>query len=213
MASQFLLLGLIAISCSIALASDPSALQDFCVEEPSPMKPTVNGLVCKDPKTVEANDFFFSGLNISGNTSNQLGFQATPAIIPGLNTLGISIIRFDYAPMGVSPPHTHPRATEIMTVLEGSLEVGFVTSSPENRLFSKELNKGDVFVFPVGLIHFHRNIGHGNAISIAALSSQNPGFIAIANSVFGSTPPISTDILTKAFQVDKGTVDRIVSQF
>jgi quercetin dioxygenase-like cupin family protein len=212
MASQFLLLGLLAITCSIALASDPSALQDFCVAEPN-LNVKVNGVVCKDPKYVQTNDFFSSGLNIPGNTSNQLGFQATPAIIPGLNTLGISIIRFDYAPMGVSPPHTHPRATEIMTVLEGSLEVGFVTSSPENRLFSKELNKGDVFVFPVGLIHFHRTIGHGNAVSIAALSSQNPGFIAIANSVFGSTPPISTDILTKAFQVDKGTVDRIVSQF
>jgi quercetin dioxygenase-like cupin family protein len=210
MASQFLLLGLLAITYSIAVASDPSALQDFCVAEPSIQ---LNGVACKDPKMVQTNDFFSSGLNIPGNTSNQLGFQATPAMIPGLNTLGISIIRFDYAPMGVSPPHTHPRGTEIMTVLEGSLEVGFVTSSPENRLFSKELNKGDVFVFPVGLIHFHRNIGHGNAVSIAALSSQNPGFIAIANSVFGSTPPISTDVLTKAFQVDKGTVARIVSQF
>jgi quercetin dioxygenase-like cupin family protein len=212
MASQFLLLGLLAITCSIALASDPSALQDFCVAEPN-LNVKVNGVVCKDPKYVQTNDFFSSGLNIPGNTSNQLGFQATPAMIPGLNTLGISIIRFDYAPMGVSPPHTHPRGTEIMTVLEGSLEVGFVTSSPENRLFSKVLNKGDVFVFPVGLIHFQRNIGHGNAVSIAALSSQNPGFIAIANSVFGSTPPISTDVLTKAFQVDKGTVARIVSQF
>lgn len=173
----------------------------------------VNGLVCKDPKLVQANDFFFSGLNIPGNTSNQLGSQVTPAMIAGLNTLGISIVRIDYAPMGVIPPHTHPRASEILTVLEGSLEVGFVTSNPGNRLISKVLRKGDVFVFPVGLIHFQRNIGHGNAVSISALSSQNPGVITIANAVFGSTPPISADILAKAFQVDKGIVAHIELQF
>ncbi|KAK9267364.1 hypothetical protein L1049_009789 [Liquidambar formosana] len=215
MASQFLLLGLLAITCSIVLASDPSPLQDFCVADPkSPV--LVNGFVCKDPKLVQANDFFFSGLNIPGNTSNPLGSQvtlATVAQIPGLNTLGISMVRIDYAPMGVIPPHTHPRGSEILTVIEGSLEVGFVTSNPGNRLISKVLHKGDVFVFPVGLIHFERNVGYGNAVAIAALSGQNPGILTIANAVFGSTPPISADVLAKAFQVDKGIVARLESQF
>ena len=76
--------------------------------------------------------------------------------IPGLNTMGISLARIDYAPSGENPPHTHPRATEILTVLEGKLYVGFVTSNP-NQLFTKELNEGDVFVFPEGLIHFQFN--------------------------------------------------------
>ncbi|KAJ1394400.1 RmlC-like cupin domain superfamily [Sesbania bispinosa] len=59
--------------------------------------------------------------------------------------------------MGINPPHTHfhlyPRATEILTVLDGTLEVGFITSNPENCHFRKVLQKGDVFVFPIGLIH------------------------------------------------------------
>ena len=49
------------------------------------------------------------------------------------------------------------------------------------------LNKGDVFVFPVGLIHFQFNPNpYKSAVAIAALSSQNPGAITIATAVFGS---------------------------
>ncbi|KAJ9691254.1 hypothetical protein PVL29_013433 [Vitis rotundifolia] len=121
--------------------------------------------------------------------------------------------RIDYAPKGINPPHTHPRASEILTVLDGSLEVGFVTSNPENLLITKVLQKGDVFVFPVNLIHFQRNVGQGNAIAIAALSSQNPGVITIANAVFGSKPDISADILSKAFQIDQNIIYQIQSKF
>lgn len=215
MASRFLLLAFLAITSSIALASDSSSLQDFCVADLKAAVP-VNGVVCKDPKIVEANDFFFSGLHLAGNTSNPAGSRVTPvnvAQIPGLNTFGISIVRIDYAPWGINAPHTHPRATEVLTVLEGSLQVGFVTSNPENRLISKVLQKGDVFVFPVGLAHFQHNVGYGNAVAIAALSSQNPGVISIANAVFGSKPDISADVLAKAFQVDKNTVYNFQSKF
>ena len=175
----------------------------------------MNGLVCKDPKLAAADDFFFSGLDKPGNTSNPLGSKVTlvnAANITGLNTLGISLARIDFAPYGLNPPHTHPRATEILTVIEGSLYVGFVTSNP-NKLFTKVLQKGDVFVFPQGLIHFQFNSGHVNAIAIAGLSSQNPGVITIANAVFGSNPPISDYVLAKAFQVDKKTVDWLQAQF
>ncbi|KAF9603838.1 hypothetical protein IFM89_038021 [Coptis chinensis] len=117
----------------------------------------VNGKFCKDPKLATANDFFFSGLHMPGNTSNQLGSAITPANvaqIPGLNTLGISLARVDFAPYGLTSPHTHPRATEIVVVVEGTLYVGFVTSNPDNRFITKVLYQGDVFVIPVGLIHF-----------------------------------------------------------
>jgi len=165
---------------------------------------------------VDANDFSSSGLHIAGNTSNPAGSMVTPmtaAQIPGLNSLGISLVRIDYAPGGINPPHTHPRATEILTVLEGSLEVGFVTSNPQNRLITKVLQKGDVFVFPIGLIHYQRNFGNGNAIAIAALSSQNPGVIIVANTVFGSKPHIPSDVLVKAFQVDNNVINYIKSKF
>ena len=136
-----------------------------------------------------------------------------PIGLPGLNSLDISLVRIDYAPWGINPPHTHPRAIEILTVLEGSLEVGFVTSNPQNRLITKVLQKGDVFEFPIGLIHYQRNFGNGSAIAIAALSNQNPGVITIANAVFGFKPHISSDILVKAFQVDNNVINYIQSKF
>ncbi|KAG8385193.1 hypothetical protein BUALT_Bualt03G0016400 [Buddleja alternifolia] len=206
----------VAITWStIAVAYEPSPLQDFCVADfNSPV--TVNGFSCLDPKQVTADHFLIKGLNIPGNTSNPLGsFVNRPTVleIPGLNTLGISTVRVDYAPRGVVPPHLHPRAAEVLTVLEGTVLVGFVTSDPENRLISKILHKGDVFAFPFGLIHFQQNIGKQNAVTIAFLSSQNPGVIAIANSVFGSNPLINDDVLAKAFQVDKSVIRKLQAPY
>ncbi|CDP22064.1 unnamed protein product [Coffea canephora] len=212
---------ILALVFTIVHASDPSPLQDFCVAVPDANAGVfVNGKICKDPKLVEAKDFFFPGLKEPGSTSNPLGSNVTAVNvnqIPGLNTLGVSLARIDFAPYGLNPPHTHPRATEILVVLEGTLLVGFVTSNPgmnmKNKLFTKVLNPGDVFVFPEGLIHFQFNKGHSSAVAFAGLSSQNPGVITIANAVFGSKPPISRDVLTKAFQVDKNVVKYLQSQF
>ena len=176
----------------------------------------VNGKFCKDPNLTLAEDFFYQGLKNPGDTQNLLGSNVTLVTIeqfPGLNTLGISIVRIDYAPYGVNPPHIHPRAAEIFTVLEGTLLAGFVTSNPKHRFFSKVLNKGDVFAFPQGLMHFQYNIGHTNAVGIAALSSQFPGVITIATTTFGSNPPINPDILAKSFQLDTEVVQYLQARF
>ncbi|GAV69743.1 Cupin_1 domain-containing protein [Cephalotus follicularis] len=214
----FAALVILALAFSCGNASDPSSLQDFCVGLNDTKDGVfVNGEFCKDPKLAKADDFFFTGLNKVGNTSNAEGSAVNLVNfqnLPGLNTLGISIARIDFAPNGgLNPPHTHPRASEILVVLEGTLFVGFVTSNPDNRLITKVLNVGDIFVFPVGLIHFQLNIGKTPAVSISGLSSQNPGVITIANAVFGSNPPIGLDVLTKAFQTDANVIKELQSKF
>ena len=207
---------LLALVSSQAFASDPSPLQDFCVADNSSAV-FVNGLVCKNPADAKPEDFFFQGLDKAGDTSKNPGSSVNLVNVQklaGLNTLGISIARIDFAPNnGLNPPHTHPRATEVLTVIEGTLYVGFVTSFPEFKLFSKVLNKGDVFVFPEGLIHFQFNTGAVPAVAISGLSSQNPGVIPIAKAVFGSNLPISDEVLAKAFKLDKNTVDWLQAQF
>ena len=70
-----------------------------------------------------------------------------------------------------------------------------------------------MFVFPIGLVYFQQNVGDYKAIAIAALSSQNPGVVTIANAVFGSNPDIDADVLAKAFQLDKGVVQYLQSKF
>ncbi|XP_073057117.1 putative germin-like protein 2-1 [Primulina eburnea] len=190
---------------------EPSPLQDFCVADFNGTV-RVNGFACLDPKQVTTDHFLFRGIHILGNTSNPLGSfvnRLTVFQIPGLNTLGISTVRVDYAPGGVVPPHQHPRASEILTVLEGTVFVGFVTSDPENRFISKTLHKRHVFVFPFGLVHFQQNVGQGNAVTMAFLSSQNLGVIAIANTVFGSKPAFNDQLLATAFRVDKSTIHQL----
>ncbi|KAI7728421.1 hypothetical protein M8C21_000905 [Ambrosia artemisiifolia] len=210
------LLTLLALAfCCLAFAFEPKPLQDFCVSDPN-SSVFINGMACKNPMQIQANDFYFRGLHLKGNTSNPFGLMVQPvtvAQLPGLNTLGISMIRIDYAPWGINPPHTHPRATEIITVIEGTLQVGFITSYPEYRLITKVLYQGDVFVFPVGLVHFQQNVANKSAVVIGALSSQNPGAIMVGNAVFGSKPTISSEILAKAFQVDKKVVDLLKAKF
>ncbi|PKI46992.1 hypothetical protein CRG98_032617 [Punica granatum] len=185
-----LLVSALAISSSFAF--DPSQLQDICVAVDEPKNAVfVNGKFCKNPNLTVADDFLFRGINIPRNTNNSVGSIVTMVAVdqlPGLNTLGISLARIDYAPSGLNPPHIHPRATEVIMCVQGELYVGFVLSNQlGNRLTA--------------------------AVAISSLSSQNPGVITIANAVFGSKPPINSKVLTKAFQVDKKIIDYLQSQF
>ncbi|KAG6594417.1 Germin-like protein 8-2, partial [Cucurbita argyrosperma subsp. sororia] len=186
MASKILLsLAIFAAACSsIALASDPSPLQDFCVADTeNPVK--VNGFVCKDPMQVNADDFFRQWAANSGRNKEGRRLWC----------------------------ETNQRQQPTWTQHSRNLN-GFVSSNQDgNRLFSKVLYKGDVFVFPEGMVHFQQNVGYENAVAIAALSSQNPGVITIGDTVFGSEPAISIDILAKAFQTHAHIIAAIQAKF
>ncbi|KAJ7977787.1 Germin-like protein 1 [Quillaja saponaria] len=209
--SLSLLVVTLALFSAIATA-DPEPLQDVCVADLTSVV-KVNGFPCKDAAKVNATDFFFDGLAKPGATNNTFGSLVTAANvqrIPGLNTLGVSLSRIDYAPGGLNPPHTHPRATEIVFVLEGQLDVGFITTA--NVLISKTIKTGEVFAFPKGLVHFQKNNGKVPAAVIAAFNSQLPGTQSIATTLFAATPPVPDNVLTKAFQVGTKEVEKIKSR-
>ncbi|KAB1996359.1 hypothetical protein ES319_D13G225700v1 [Gossypium barbadense] len=198
--------GLFAFACSSASAYDPSPLQDFCVA----VKDFKNGDWAEQhyvsiPKACSYRRFLFRPKQ-AGNTSNPDGSNVTMINVDqilGLNTLSISLVRIGYAPYGVNPPppHTHPRGSEILLVVEGTLYVGFVMANPTHCLFTKILNPGDF------------NIGKTAAVAFAGLSSQNAGVITIANAAFGSNPPINPDVLAKAFQLNKNVVKYLQSRY
>ncbi|KAL8551814.1 hypothetical protein ACS0TY_000752 [Phlomoides rotata] len=175
-------------------ASDSDPLQDFCIPQPefSPLF-----VSCKNSSLVTVEDFVFSGIKAPGDTKNT-GFSSIPvsaSVFPGLNTLGVSFVRADFAPGGVNVPHYHPRATEVAFVLEGRVYSGFVDS--QNLVFARVLEKGEVMVFPRGLLHFQMNIGDSHATIIGSFNSQNPGLVRIPSAVFGSS--IRDEVLEKAF--------------
>ncbi|XP_004495826.1 rhicadhesin receptor [Cicer arietinum] len=193
-------------------SSDPDSLQDLCVADLA-SGVTVNGFSCKEASKVNASDFFTNILAKPGSTNTTFGSVVTGANvqkIPGLNTLSVSLSRIDYAPDGLNPPHTHPRATEVVFVLEGQLDVGFITTT--NVLISKTISKGDIFVFPKGLVHFQKNNGNVPAAVLSAFNSQLPGTQSIATTLFAATPSLPDNVLTKTFQVGTKEVEKIKSR-
>jgi quercetin dioxygenase-like cupin family protein len=121
---------------------------------------------------------------------------------PGINTQGISMTRLDFLPQGLNVPHWHPRASEVLFVVSGPLQVGFVDEN--NFFWANTLQTGDVTIFPRGLVHFQYNNGSRKALAIAALSSQNPGRLNSGNSVFGTDIP--NIILEKTFNLSREVV-------
>ncbi|CAI0545767.1 unnamed protein product [Linum tenue] len=210
-------IALISLTSSPALATDGKPLQDYCVADnffnnAVPM----NGFACKPPQSVTPNDFTFSGLNKPGDTANPAGFKVTLVTvdqIPGLNTQGLSMGRLDFGPGGVNAPHIHPRASEMLIVMEGSLEVGFVTTLPETKLITKVLQAGEAFVFPQALTHYQRNVGKGPAVAISALDSQNPGTQRVVAAVLGSNPKLPVEVVAKALQADNNVAAQLLSKF
>ncbi|PWA69813.1 germin [Artemisia annua] len=108
----------------------------------------------------------------------------------------------------INPPHTHPSASELFFVLMGSLEVGFVDTT--NKLFTQTLQKGDIYVFPKGLVHFRFNSdAQDPALAFFAFDSVNAGTVSVPNSVFCTT--IDDQVLDLSFKTDVTTIQKIKS--
>ncbi|XP_077225244.1 germin-like protein subfamily T member 1 [Tasmannia lanceolata] len=209
----FLILSLLVLLLHSCHAADSDPLQDFCVADLKAQKISVNGFPCKPPSKVKSNDFFFDGLAKEGNTTNIFGFGLTSGSVleyPGLNTLGVSMNRIDLAPGGSVPPNLHPRANQMVFVLEGIVRFGFVTTA--NVLYTKVLKVGEIIVVPRGLIRFAYNAGKGKAVYLAIFNSQLPGVVFIPLALFASNPSIPNQVLAKAFQVDEHIVKEMKSK-
>ncbi|KAI3843929.1 hypothetical protein MKX03_011592 [Papaver bracteatum] len=194
--------------------SDPDQLQDFCVADLNATTTFLNGFPCKPVSQVSSSDFFFSGMTKEGNTNNIFGVGVTAGNVlsfPGLNTLGLSMNRVDYASGGVNPLHLHPRATEAGVIIKGKVHVGFISTT--NVFYSKVLKAGEMFVIPRGLVHFQKNVGKGKAVTITSFNSQLPGAAILPATLFASNPPIPNDLLATNFQVDETVITSIKSKF
>ncbi|EFJ09458.1 hypothetical protein SELMODRAFT_428138 [Selaginella moellendorffii] len=213
-ASSILLLSTMIIAfLASAVVSDPDPLQDFCVADLT-ASPGVNGFPCRNASSVTVEDFIYREMVNPANITamNRAGAVfGTVLRFPGINTLGLSMARLDLLPEGIIAPHTHPRATEMVYVEEGSVYAAIVTA--DNRLFAQVLSRGEVMVIPRGLIHWQMNVGRNNAKVIAALNSQLAGTQFIGRSMFGSSPQVPDEVLEKTFFIDNTTITQVRSVF
>ncbi|XP_068664140.1 germin-like protein subfamily 3 member 2 [Aristolochia californica] len=212
--SVAILFFLLVVAFTPMASSDPDPVQDFCVpvlwhgpnHTVHPIFP-----LCKNSSEVTVDDFVFSGIKSPGDyeATGFSGISVNPTVFPGLNTLGMSFVRADLDEGGVNVPHYHPRATEIAVVLEGTVYSGFVDST--NRVFAKVIEKGEVMVFPKGLVHFQMNVGDSPATIFGSFNSQNPGQEKLPLTLFGSG--IEGKLLEKAFGLSKREVENLRRRF
>lgn len=192
---------------SLLTFSTQASAFDFCVADPSlPVGPA--GYSCKKVADVGVEDFVYS-LAATGNTSNIILAAVTPAFppaFPGVNGLGISIARLDFAVGGVIPFHTHPGGSEVLVVIQGTICSGFI-SSFDNKVYLKTLNKGEVMVLPQGLLHFQFNSGKIPAIAFASFSSPFPGLQVTDFAFFKNDLP--TEIVVKTTFLDPAQVKKL----
>nr|XP_043634838.1 germin-like protein subfamily 3 member 2 [Erigeron canadensis] len=183
--------------------SDPDPLQDYCL-------PSHHTHQCKNSSSITVDDFVFSGIKHPGKFTNKFsGVPVSATVFPALNTLGMSLVRADFEVGGINVPHYHPRATEIAYVLEGKVYSGFVDTG--NKVFAKVIEKGEVMVFPRGVLHFQMNIGNSPATILGSFDSQNPGSVKLPTALFGSG--IDSELLEKAFGLKNKDISKLKKRF
>ncbi|XP_068663018.1 putative germin-like protein 9-2 [Aristolochia californica] len=180
-------------------AGDPDILSDFLLPE--------NG------NFVNGSFFTFTGLRNVLDMDDPQTFtvsKASMAQFPALEGQSVSYALLQYPVGSVNPPHTHPRSAELLLVVDGSLEVGFVDTT--NKLYVQTLQGADMFVFPKGLVHYQYNADAQNpAIAISAFGSANAGTVSLPGSLFNTS--IDDGILAKSFKTDVATIQKIKAGF
>ncbi|KAK2364877.1 rhicadhesin receptor [Trifolium repens] len=167
--------------------SDPDNLQDICVADLASAI-IVNGFPCKPATTVTAADFSSKILATPGATTN--------------TTFGSSVTAAQCS--------KNPRTKHTWCVIS-QLDVGFITTA--NVLISKTIVKGEIFVFPKGLVHFQKNSGYGPASVISAFNSQLQGTVNIALTLFAATPPVADQVLAQTFKASIQEIQRTKASF
>ncbi|XP_058110958.1 germin-like protein 9-3 [Magnolia sinica] len=191
---SFLVVLILAISQTLN-AGDPDIISDFLI----PANVTIVG----------SNFFTYTGFRVLVDVDPPTTFKVTKASMaefPALNGQSVSFAVLQYPAGSVNPLHTHPRSAELLLLLDGSLEVGFVDTT--NKLYTQTLQPGDMFVFPKGLIHYQYNRdGQDPALAISSFGSANAGTVSVPGTVFATG--IDDDILVKSFKTDDATVQKI----
>ncbi|KAF8646706.1 hypothetical protein HU200_065708 [Digitaria exilis] len=211
--AMFLLLAAMPFLSLLLLSPSLALNQDFCIAD-LPRGDTPAGYPCKPQAGVTADDFYYRGLNTTGPTINPFNIGIASAFVtkfPGVNGLGISAARVDFAPGGVVPLHSHPGGTELLFVVEGTLASGFI-SSATNQVYTKTLYKGDLMVFPQGLLHYQYNLGNDTAaVALSSYSSANPGLMILDFALFANNLP--TDVVSKVTVLDELEVRKLKALF
>jgi len=141
------------------------------------------------------------GRNVAANTLN----------FPALIGHGISMTIGFIDPCGINNPHTHPRATEMLLMIEGEMRVGFFMENGA-RFIGNTLKLGQATVFPQGSIHFEVNTGCTPATFVAAFNHQDPGVQTTATAYFGIPADVAAIGIETPLPINISYVNSLITQ-
>ncbi|KAJ6493182.1 RmlC-like cupin domain-containing protein [Mycena sanguinolenta] len=107
---------------------------------------------------------------------------ATVDNFPILTDLGVSGAVSFIEPCGLNIPHLHPRANEMLTVIEGVLDAGWVQENGFDTEVQSTLGPYQATVFPMGSMHYQQNPTCSPAAFVAGFGSEDPGRSDVATS-------------------------------
>ncbi|KAF2844288.1 RmlC-like cupin [Plenodomus tracheiphilus IPT5] len=126
--------------------------------------------------------------------------------------LDLSMTVVNLKPCGINTPHIHPRAAELLILIEGSnvrfgsiVENGLVKPG-ENQEIAGVLNRFEMTAFSQGSMHYQFNDGCQDAVLVAALGSGNPGTNQMTN-LFHLNSGVVNTTLGAPSSIDGSNVD------
>jgi len=137
------------------------------------------------------NDWLFD-YNAGVGTTRNAGGNLTVANVanfPALFANGMALAVGQMAPCGMNSPHTHPRATEFLFLVNGQMDAGFIEENGA-RFVVNTLSQGQGTIFPKGSIHYQLNLGCEPITFVAALNDEDPGVNQVAQRFFGLPPDV-----------------------
>ncbi|KAF2102255.1 RmlC-like cupin [Rhizodiscina lignyota] len=137
---------------------------------------------------------------------------------PILKDLGISTTLGFLDACGMNTAHVHPRATEMLTVVEGEIDTGMIL---ENKILAPGKGTGEVTthlkkfqgtVFPQGSIHYQVNTECHPAVFVANLNAEDPGTNQIAQGFFGLDADVVEATLGFPRHIDGKDIEKFRAQ-
>ncbi|KAF2656042.1 RmlC-like cupin [Lophiostoma macrostomum CBS 122681] len=120
--------------------------------------------------------------------------NANAATFPAMTGVGMTLTMLNLGPCAMLPPHSHPRATNLVVAVKGNTTSYMIG---ENGVGTVEVNlqPNVMTIFPAGSLHAMQNNGCEDAQLVSALNSDDTGTLNALNGLY-QLPP---DILKAAF--------------
>ncbi|KAE8718975.1 hypothetical protein F3Y22_tig00109983pilonHSYRG00052 [Hibiscus syriacus] len=172
----------------------------------------LNSVVPRSIATADASFFTHSAFRALIGADQPAVFgvmKVSEAEFPALNGQGVSYAVLRFPSGSLNPSHRHPESAELLFLLAGSLEVGFIDAN--NVLRSETLEAGDVFVFPKGVVHYQYNYGQDSGFAISAFGDADVRTIRSPGSIVSTN--IRDDSIAKSVKIDASNVEKIKDSF